>query len=32
MNNGEINIYVKYINSGLYKNYDSYKAWYTKSA
>ena len=32
MNNGEINIYVKDTNGGLYINYSSYKPWHTKNA
>ena len=32
MNNGEINIYVKGTNSGLYINYNSYEPWHTKTA
>ena len=32
MNNGEINIYVKETNSGLYINYNSYEPWQTKTA
>ena len=32
MNNGDINIYVKDTNSGLYINYNSYEPWHTKSA
>ena len=32
MNNGEINIYVKDTNSGLYVNYNSYEPWHTKTA
>ena len=32
MSNGEINIYVKDTNSGLYINYNSYEPWHTKTA
>ena len=32
MNNGDINIYVKDTNSGLYINYNSYEPWHTKTA
>ena len=32
MNNGEINIYVKDTNIGLYINYNSYEPWHTKTA
>ena len=32
MNSGEINIYVKNTNSGLYINYNSYEPWHTKTA
>ena len=32
MNNGEINIYVKDTNSGLYINYNSYEPWHRKTA
>ena len=32
MNNGDINIYVKDANSGLYINYNSYEPWHTKTA
>ena len=32
MNNGDINIYVKDTNSGLYINYNSYEPWHTKAA
>ena len=31
MNNGEINIYVKDTNSGLFINNNSYEPWYTKN-
>ena len=32
VNNGEINIYAKDTNSGLYINYNSYEPWQTKTA
>ena len=32
MNNGDINIYVKDTNSGLYINYNNYEPWHTKTA
>ena len=32
INNGEINIYVKDTNSGLYINYNSYEPWHIKTA
>ena len=32
MNNGEINIYFKDTNSGLYINYNNYEPWHTKTA
>ena len=32
MNNGEINIYVKDTNSGLYINYNTYEPWHTNTA
>ena len=31
MNNGDISIYVKDTNSGVYINYNSYKPWHTKT-
>ena len=31
MNNGDVNIYVKDTNSGLYINYNSYEPWHTKT-
>ena len=32
MNNGEINIYVKDTNKGLYIDYNGYEPWHTKTA
>ena len=32
MNNGDINIYVKDTNSGLYINYNRYEPWHTQTA
>ena len=31
MNNGEVNIYIKYTNSSLHMNQDKFEHWYTET-